>query len=298
MTTYGWEPPPLPPPPTPLPPEPPAIERELRVIIAIIVVILVVGGGLAIYTATRGSSKHNRATPVVSTTTPIVTVPLIAPTRSVTLPRFTAPSPAPIARIKRWDLASDLLAHPSANPAPDAFGNAGVWGLLESKSLAHDGNYTPLPHFARAFSVPGLSAWYGDTQTCFPLPVIGVNTTPGVLHPCTVTLPPRAVLVHPDSTRMPVVAWHSPITGQITIAGATSDLDGTCGDGVSIALDKGTASVLRARLGNGALDREFSFSAHVTTGDTYYFMVDPGPVDSIICDATRMDLNIATIPSP
>ena len=203
-----------------------------------------------------------------------------------------------------WDLVRDFGANPSSNPAQDSYGDPSVWNFMQSASVAHDGNYSLLPHYSSAFAgVSGLSAWYGDvtSNTCsgFVLPEIGMNTTSSSQNPpCTPTVPAGTVFLHPANPQMVIVGWKSPTSGAVTITGGVADDDSTCGDGIRWYVDQGTTTIASGAIPNGGSARfPSALQTTVQAGVFLYFIVDPGASGDISCDTTRLDVSIATTPT-
>jgi hypothetical protein len=202
--------------------------------------------------------------------------------------------------VMRWKLALDLRTRPNHNPFPSHLGGPAVWSLRESRSLTRDGRYRLLPTFSSKFGAVGISAWHGSTPNCVPLPAIGVNTTTTAKPLCTGHVPALEAFVAPDATHMAVVAWTSPFDGNVTIShDAISDLDASCGDGVSYYVDLGTTTNLASiTLANGGGTELPQVTQSIEPGQSLYFIVDPGPSHNIGCDITQLQITIdQTTPS-
>lgn len=194
----------------------------------------------------------------------------------------------------RWKLAFDLRNHPNRNPVPSMFGKPAAWSLRQSKSLARDGDYPLLPAYSSTFGSAGLKAWHGNKSgTCGRLPAIGVNTTDKSVPLCTGHVPGSAAFVVPTATQMPVVAWTSPYNGSITIShDAVSDLDPTCGDGVSYFVDLGTTPLAAVTVANGGGTVLPSMVVPIKKGQSLNFIVSPGPSNNSSCDTTQLQITI------
>jgi hypothetical protein len=205
-----------------------------------------------------------------------------------------APASATSSTFMRWKFAFDLRNHPDHNPFPSDFGRPAAWSLRQGQSLRRDGNYPLLRLYSSKFGSAGLKAWHGNNSgSCVSLPAIGVNTTAKALPLCRAQIPADAAFVVPSATHMPVVAWTSPYNGTITIShDAVSDLDRSCGDGVTYYVDLGTAQLSAIAVGNGGGTTLPSMDVPVKKGQSLYFIVDPGPAHDSGCDATQLQITI------
>jgi hypothetical protein len=200
-----------------------------------------------------------------------------------------------------WDLARDFEARPGMNPAPDAYGDPGVWSFEESSGLAHDGIYQ---RFAASTSnytgslqgVAGLDAWHDYVGPCPILPIVGLNSnSSAVSGDCVPSIPANTAFVVPDDGQMAVVQWRSPVSGTVGITGLVADLDSSAGDGVRWYVDDGTQTIASGVLANGG-SAFFPPSLHVDVqiGDILSFIVDPGPNEDSRSDTTQLDAGIST----
>jgi hypothetical protein len=214
-------------------------------------------------------------------------------------PATAAPAPAPPPHVvMRWKLALDLRTRPNRNPFPSYLGGAPVWSLRESRSLTRDGNYKLLPSFASKFGSAGIEAWHGSTAACVPLPAIGVNVTTKPHSVCTGVVPALAAFVRPDATHMPVVAWTSPFSGTVSIShDAISDVDVSCGDGVTYYVDFGTAQLATMRIPNGDGNVLPPITQSIKQGQSLYFIVDAGPRGNSSCDTTQLQITVDQLSS-
>jgi hypothetical protein len=205
-----------------------------------------------------------------------------------------APASATSSTFMRWKFAFDLRNHPGHNPFPSQFGRPSAWSLRQSQSLQRDGNYPLLRLYSSRFGSSGLQAWHGNNPgSCVQLPAIGANTTAKALPLCSGTVPGSAAFVVPSATHMPVVAWTSPYDGAVTIShDAVSDIDRSCGDGVSYYVDSGTAQLAAVAVGNGGGTTLASMDVPVKKGQSLYFIVDAGPNHNSSCDATQLQITI------
>jgi hypothetical protein len=217
----------------------------------------------------------------------------------------STPTPTPSYHV---NLAIDFLADPTSNPFADGLGNPGVWNLLQSQSLAHDGNYAPLPNPVANFEGgTGLVGFSGSNPSgcstgSVGLPFVAINTSAQAANGCgTWQVPSHAVDLHPWATQMAIVGWKSPIDGSVVISGGVVDLDPACGNGINWSIDHTTTPVASGTIPNGgraALPNGLSVS--VAAGEFLYFLIDAN--GDISCDSTGFEVTIdsaaTTAPSP
>jgi hypothetical protein len=193
----------------------------------------------------------------------------------------------------RWKLALDFRTHPSLNPFPSYRGGTPVWSLREGATLSRNGNYPLLPTYSSAFGSGGISAWHDSSRDCPNVPAVGVNLVGVSIQRCTASIPGDAAFLEPDATHSAVVAWASPFTGTVNISeDAVASLGGTCGTGVSYFVDLGTKQLAAVRLTNNNAASLPAMKQHVVTGQSLYFIVEPGPNDNAACDTTQLALTI------
>jgi hypothetical protein len=186
------------------------------------------------------------------------------------------------------------------NPAPDSYGNPGVWNYMESRTNKRDGRYALLPNFTNdIFGIAGIDAWYGpDSTGCGGapggLPMVWINTNPDPMSVCPggLTIAPGHTWIHPWSTKDAVVGWRSPITGTVHISGGVRDTDPNGGNGIIWFLDRGTTAIDKGRLDDGGREQFLKgLSTTVTAGQFLYVIVDARDQDFGF-DSTRIRLTI------
>ncbi|HTD49261.1 MAG TPA: hypothetical protein VK771_01595 [Acidimicrobiia bacterium] len=193
----------------------------------------------------------------------------------------------------RWKLALDFRTHQNLNPFPSYQGGTRVWSLREGATLSRNGVYPLLPTYSSSFGSGGISAWHDSNRGCPNVPAVGVNLVDVAISLCTASIPGSAAFLEPDATHSAVVAWTSPFTGIINISeDAVASLGGTCGTGVSYFVDLGTKQLVAVRLTNNNAASLPPMKQRVATGQSLYFIVDPGPNDNAACDATQLALTI------
>jgi len=136
----------------------------------------------------------------------------------------------------------------------------------------------------------------------YPIPLVGVNFTYLTQLPNgEFGIPPRSVFIHPSSSELAVIAWKSPISGLVNVAGLFSDLDPTAGNGVIWSVDiwsasKGNQTLASGAIPNGGPAQTFSLTGvSVSVGQVLYFVVDPNSGDDF-SDTTGVDVTISQTP--
>jgi hypothetical protein len=188
----------------------------------------------------------------------------------------------------KWDPAVEWRRYPrQMNPSPDHLANPGVWAYLGSPSRIHDpSSYYLLPHYQATSADSRVQVWQ-DPSAGF-LHVSHVQTARGYAP----ALAPANGMHPGPAGQMSIIAWTSPMTGTVSIEGNAYLVDAECfdvGSGIVWWIDKGSAALFSAVMPSGG-GLEFETSAAVTTGDTLYFILDPG--DNDMCDTTLVNIGI------
>jgi len=129
---------------------------------------------------------------------------------------------------RRWNLTTDVVGDFLAgNPHADRLGNAATWCFLDPRN-----GLQLLPESVRDHEgKKGLHIWRnGDNPAAF------VNSTDQPIKVWT-TLPARTFFVHPAPDGPVAVAWLSPMTGAVRLAGRVADGHPGGGDGVAWTLE-------------------------------------------------------------
>jgi Bacterial Ig-like domain (group 3) len=193
---------------------------------------------------------------------------------------FTSPASASVAT---WSLSEDTQANAlstrPADPFADSYGHAGVWELMLSASTARDpSTYSDMTFVPSSCYPPGVYLWNQGTSES-PWGGAVVNTTDATAQtPCAPSqvLPPHRVFVHPGPANDALVAWHSPISGTVSVTGGIVDADCGAGDGVAWYIDKGSVDVASGAINNCGKQRFPSgLTLQVTRGATLYFLIEP-----------------------
>jgi len=179
-----------------------------------------------------------------------------------------------------WNAAADFLVAPNqANPNPDGYGNV-TWSYMWSSARVHDpAQYRLFTHYTIVDA--NREQWdSADVQpTPFPpRPLVGLDRPGG------------RIIMHPYPGEFAVLGWKSPISGTVDFAGSVRSTD-PCSNGVDWTLDQGRTTNLHGTLGGGQ-GQTFNGSTTITSGDSLYFVLDPGADD--ICDTTAVELEIRT----
>ena len=115
----------------------------------------------------------------------------------------------------------------------------------------------------------------------------------------TLTVPARGVTVHPSPTLESVVAWQSPITGHVKIAGLVADADDKCGNGAAWRLelrsDAGT-NVLAAGVFDSGQSNPFQLETPLAlrAGDVVALIVNARDGNHS-CDTTHVELKLSRV---
>ncbi len=221
-----------------------------------------------------------------------ISLMLIAVTPAVS--QASAATPASTTLVSRWKLALDFRTHPNRNPFPSYLGGPAVWSLRASRSLNRDGDYPLLSEFSSTFGSPGVKAWHGSSRGCVRLPAIGVNTNAKSSRPvCSARVPAEAAFATPSAGRMAIVAWTSPFDGTVSIShDAVADLDGACGDGVSYSVYFGSVPLASVTVANKGGTELAPITQTIKHGQSFSFIVDPGPAHNAGCDTTQLQITI------
>ncbi len=201
--------------------------------------------------------------------------------------------------VPQWSVAHDFLASPNdANPSRDSFGNTDVWSYDETPlgDVGTPADYTLMPDFGVS-SCPNLNVW--SDPSGFPELDFNAGT---ITDQCftTVTLPGQTLFMSPNTDADGIVAWTSPVSGTISVAGSFVSMDPNGGSGTTWDVADGSATLASGtndRGGSGNFDPA-PFS--VAKGDTLYFILGPSASQDASYDTTELNLTIteAGAPSP
>jgi Protein of unknown function (DUF1553)/Protein of unknown function (DUF1549)/Planctomycete cytochrome C len=162
------------------------------------------------------------------------------------------------------------------------------------------GDYVLMPKpISNAGGMAGVFGWRGEPDC----PNMLVNTTDKEVTITTLKLPPKSVAVHPGPQNGVAVAWRSPFTGTVKIAGGVTDADPNCGDGIAWIIDHrktgSRAELASGDFPNGGAQRfdqgknaDRLKSIDVRAGDRIELLVLPK--ENYACDTTVVDLVITS----
>lgn len=233
--------------------------------------------------------------------------PTRTPTRTPTPTSTPAPTGTPFP-CSNWTLANDFRISPNQeNPNRDSCNNLAVWEFMGSQSLTRDpATYYRLPTFVPGVGgYSGLDFWVGTyTDSSGTYPDIGFNGSGAtIVSQGHIVFPANAVDVHPAPSQMGIIAWHSPVSGYVSIAGGVSDNDSACGDGILWFIDRNAVGVASGGYANGGSQLFANGqggsqlnSLAINVGDVIYLEIHPG--GNYICDNTRVDLTISVTNPP
>jgi hypothetical protein len=97
-------------------------------------------------------------------------------------------------------------------------------------------------------------------------------------------LPPSPASFEPAGDYLP--------TGGDRYARAVADLDRACGDGVSYSVYFGATLLVGVTIANGAGTDLGAMMQTIKTGQSFLFLVDPGPAHNAGCDTTQLQITI------
>jgi hypothetical protein len=197
-----------------------------------------------------------------------------------------------------WELPGDVLG--TSNQISFNQGANEVWYFMEGVSLVHNPlTYQFLPKYSAicpaTLGVVGLACWWDTLEPSnqfAAFPHIQTNFSDhDLFDPLSGTNPALSVKMHPQNTRLAIIAWVSPQDLKIDIKGNMKSMYPSipCGDGVRWSVEKGT-SVLAS--GDTSLSSSgFSVKKlEVDKGQAIYFIADPKGND--LCDSTLISVTI------
>jgi len=135
----------------------------------------------------------------------------------------------------QWNLNTDYLNSPNQkNPNPDSCGNQDVWHFMQGTTSNHDPKtYSLMSKFTTAantqpFYDPYFFHWAGEeSASSGGFPFFGRSSGVNRNFSCSARyMPANTIVGHPASTRPLIIGWKSPVTGTVSVTGATTSLDG------------------------------------------------------------------------
>ena len=146
----------------------------------------------------------------------------------------------------------------------------------------------------RAQGYEAINGW-GLSQT----PSLMTNRSDEPISFLTLTVPARGVTVHPSPTLESVVAWRSPLDGQVRVKGLVADADNKCGNGAAWRVEHLSESG-RSVLAEGVIDngRDARFAPKtvvaIRKGDVVSLIINARD-KSHACDTTHIDLTLSEV---
>jgi len=182
-----------------------------------------------------------------------------------------------------WDPVADWLSAPNQeNPSPDNYGNPNVWSYMRSTSSLHEPtNYILMPNYEVDW--PGFlgEAWYEPAMINV---VVALQVADGSIY------------LHPTGGVHAILAWISPVVGEITIDAVVARPQKPCeapSDGLLFSIDRGSETLRTMKLDLGQRT-DLNLNTTVDIGDTVYFVVDAD--GDANCDLTQLQVTIRLSP--
>ncbi len=198
-----------------------------------------------------------------------------------------------------WELPNDVLG--TSNQISFNQGANGVWYFMESDSLAHDPlTYRFLPNFTAPCSYgtlgvqTGVECWANASDAFhisnFEVPKVSLNASSRyqALPGETPYFPPNTLAQIPGPFSLSIVAWQSPVDGDVKVTGAYTTLQ-FCANGVLWSVDKGSNTLKSGVLLSGSASFNLP-RVRVKRGDVLYFTLDPD--GNTNCDNTALQVTI------
>lgn len=197
-----------------------------------------------------------------------------------------------------WQLPADVLNN--SNQISFNQGANEVWYFMGATSLVHDPlTYQLLPRYSAlcpaSAQIAGLACWWDTLEPTNPTaayPHIETNFNDHeVSDPLSGAYPALSMTIHPQNTRLAVIAWRSPQHLKIDIKGTMRSLYPSlpCGDGVRWSIEKGTSILASGDTSQSSSG--FSVKAiDIEKGEAIYFIADPKGNDQ--CDSTLISVAI------
>lgn len=221
------------------------------------------------------------------------------------VPAISASASSP----QTWNAATDFGAHPSMNPAPDKYGNPGVWSWM-SGTVNTPSTYKLLPDYnskSQNKSACGVKteSWVSSTSSGDPAVFYNAGAkveegqdicAPGdVLGGHKLFMAPGSI-PNGNVSVDGVIGWDSPITGMVTVSAKVQDINfGACSGGISWELDHGTTTLVGPTVGTGNAKQTFGpLSVSVIAGQSLYLEVGVASGANGECDDSLVKLKIVS----
>jgi hypothetical protein len=150
-------------------------------------------------------------------------------------------------------------------------GANGVWYFMESSSLEHDpSTYRFFPNFTSPCSdttAPHQICW-NDVLGHGQSPAVSVNTSSYL----DIVFPPHSLTQVPENNSLSIVAWQSPMDGDVHVFGGYTLLQSWCTNGDKWSVDKGRVALESGNLTAGSASFNIP-SVSVRKGEALYFTI-------------------------
>ena len=198
----------------------------------------------------------------------------------------------------KWNLPEDILI--TSNQISFNQGANDVWYFMESSSLQHDPvTYQLLPKYSDTCPgepTSGVACWWDNhnpTEPNAPFPNIAINFNNFDVIEGENIRPAHILTLHPENSRLAIIAWRSPEDLRVDINGTISSLYQTlpCGDGVHWSIEQETNILASGDTSNAYSEASFHIrKLKVQKGSALYFIADP-KTDNF-CDSTKISVTI------
>ena len=192
--------------------------------------------------------------------------------------QWNIPSTAPA---KVWDITTDFASHPELNPAPDQYGNSGVWSW-EYGTAGQQGTYgldTPFNSDASC-NVENIYTWADNGSD----PFVTYNAGPTIFGICgfAENWDSHTIIVSPGADSEgtggvdSIIGWKSPITGEVTVSASIKGIN-TYEPGITWELYQGAENLTGPITEtNDQLSTIGPMSVTVDSGQSLYLAIEPG----------------------
>lgn len=133
----------------------------------------------------------------------------------------------------------------------------------------------------------GLVGW---TIESADNPSLVINTTSEVAKFVTITLPTKAVCVHPGPQEVVTAVWQSPVAGKVLVSARVHDADANCGNGFQWAVRHGGKELAGGTVENARGAEAVGVEVDVKAGELIRLSIAPRGEYS--CDSTQIDFVI------
>ncbi|MBI3875811.1 MAG: PSD1 domain-containing protein [Verrucomicrobia bacterium] len=180
-----------------------------------------------------------------------------------------------------------IMRIPLASPAEQAQRDE-LQKRISAIEAKLDGGLSPLTEVKRDVAgKPGLIGWHPKGADN---PSLVINTTDAEVKFITITLPPRAICLHPGLKQPVTAAWRSPLAGRVRVSAKLRDADPNCGDGITWAVKRGGEVLGKGEFDNGGRADFGEKETTVTIGDLVQVVI--GPRKGYECDSTQVEFVI------